>query len=152
MEKILYTDLSEQDQQLVHKAREATFRAYAPYSHFYVGSAVLMDDGKVYTGSNQENASFPLCLCAEKLAILYAKSQNPDQAVAAVAIVARNPKKDLKEPVAPCGACRQIIVETEHRQKEGILILLAADSEYVYRIQGSEELLPLQFEGSVLGG
>lgn len=142
-------ELSEVDRQLVEAAREATFKSYAPYSHFYVGAAVRLDDGTVVTGSNQENAAYPSGLCAERTTLFYANAQYPDHAVDALAIAARNDNGFIPTPVPPCGACRQVILETERRYDRPIHILLYGE-QYTLVMDGVAELLPLIFDGSFL--
>ena len=104
-------ELDSESKYLVHKAKEATQHAYAPYSKFQVGAAVLLEDGTVITGANQENASYPLCMCAERVALYAAVSQHPDQKIMKVAVVAH--KKNHKElsHATCCGACRQVMLE-----------------------------------------
>ena len=109
-----YSELSDADRQLIDSAREATQRSYAPYSHFSVGAAARLADGTVVTGTNQENAAYPSGLCAERTTLFYANSQYPDQAVETLAIAARNERDFLDDPIPPCGACRQVMLETEN--------------------------------------
>lgn len=109
-----YNELSDADRQLMDAAREATQRSYAPYSHFSVGAAARLENGTVVTGTNQENAAYPSGLCAERTTLFYANSQYPDQAVETLAIAARNERDFLDDPIPPCGACRQVMLETEN--------------------------------------
>ena len=107
-----YDELNEADRSLMKTAMEATARSYAPYSHFSVGAAALLNDGTIVTGTNQENAAYPSGLCAERTTLFYANSQYPDQAVETLAIAARNERGEfLEEPIPPCGACRQVMLE-----------------------------------------
>lgn len=119
-----YNELSDADRQLMDAAREATQRSYAPYSHFSVGAAARLANGTVVTGTNQENAAYPSGLCAERTTLFYANSQYPDQAVETLAIAARNERDFLDDPIPPCGACRQVMLETEKRFKQPMRILL----------------------------
>ena len=139
-------ELSETDHLLVQKAQEATLRSYAPYSHFQVGAAALLEDGTIITGTNQENAAYPSGLCAERTTLFYANSQYPDLSVKALAITARTPDGELcHTPVTPCGACRQVMVETEKRFGKPMRILLCGTEE-VYIIESAQNLLPLSFD------
>ena len=109
-----YDELDPTDRSLVDAAREATFRAYSPYSHFSVGAAILLDNGETVTGSNQENAAYPSSLCAERTAAYYAHSRYPDAKFMTIAIAARETSgNEIKMPISPCGACRQALLEYE---------------------------------------
>lgn len=137
-------ELPPADQRLVEAAKEATYRSYAPYSNFSVGAAVMLIDGTIVTGSNQENAAYPSGLCAERTALFYANSQYPDQPVKALAIAARSLNGFLDIPIPPCGACRQVMLETEQRYQTAMRILLYGEKE-IYVIEGTKTLLPLSF-------
>lgn len=139
-----YNELSEEDRKLIDMAKEATKRSYAPYSKFSVGAAALLANGETVTGTNQENAAYPSGLCAERTTLFYANSQYPDQAVKTLAIAARTENDFLDSPIPPCGACRQVILETEKRYNQPIRILLYG-KENIYIIEGIEDLLPLSF-------
>lgn len=142
--KYLYEELSDSDKQLIKAAKEATKRSYAPYSHFNVGAAVLLEDGTIVTGANQENAAYPSGLCAERTALFHAGSQYPDKAVTTLAIAASNTEGFTELPVTPCGACRQVLLETEMRYKRPIRVLMYGTA-FVYEILGTKDLLPLSF-------
>lgn len=144
-----YDELSEADRQLIDAAKEATSQSYAPYSHFAVGAAALLEDGTVVTGSNQENAAYPSGTCAERTTLFYANSHYPDQGVKALAIAARNTQGFLDSPIPPCGACRQVLLETERRYNLPIRILLYGVRE-TYCLQGVKSLLPLSFGAEFL--
>ena len=137
-------ELSESEQHLVSLAIKATENAYSPYSHFSVGSAVLLENGKEITGCNQENASFPVTICAERSALFAAGAQYPDTPVACIAIAARNGDGLLAEPITPCGSCRQALVETERRYGRKVRILLYG-TRHTYAIDGVGNLMPLSF-------
>lgn len=137
-------ELSEDDRLLVERAIEATASSYSPYSHFAVGAALRLSDGTVVIGSNQENAAFPSGLCAERTAIFSAGATHPDKAVTALAIAARNEAGLTAEPVSPCGACRQVILEVEQRYNCPVRILLYGTNG-VYIINSIRDLLPLCF-------
>lgn len=139
-------ELNAEDQQLMNAAREATRRSYAPYSHFHVGAAVLLENGVIVTGTNQENVASPSGLCAERTTLFYANSQYPDQKVKALAIAACHADKGIPHaPITPCGACRQVMLETENRYGFPIRILLCGERE-VYVIKSTKDLLPFSFD------
>lgn len=124
--------------------------AYAPYSNFLVGAAVLTDAGTIVGGANQENASYPLCMCGERVALYHCAMAHPDEKVVAVAISVKSPKMEVLTPVMPCGACRQVIQEYENRYGNAIKILLRTDDNKVYVIDTIKDLLPLGFDEQFL--
>lgn len=144
-----YDELNEADQALITAAMEATARSYAPYSRFSVGAAALLGNGTVVTGTNQENAAYPSGLCAERTTLFYANSQYPDQPVVTLAIAARTEKDFILTPIPPCGACRQVILETEKRYEQPIRILLYG-KECIYEVRSIRDLLPLSFDASAM--
>lgn len=144
-----YSELGTEEQQLINAACKATERSYAPYSHFSVGAAALLENGMVVTGTNQENAAYPSGTCAERTTIFYANSQYPDQAVKTLAIAARSEEGFLDTPISPCGACRQVLLETEKRFGKHMRILLYGKKE-IYIIQSIASLLPLCFNSDFL--
>lgn len=131
---------------LIQKAIEASRNAYAPYSEFYVGAAVELEDGTVVLGSNQENAAYPSGLCAERVALFTIGHQHPNKKIIKIAITANSTKHETNEPVIPCGACMQVMSEFEHRQKTPIAILLHGNNGKVYESVGLKNLMPLTFE------
>lgn len=133
------------------KAIEYLAFSYAPYSKFKVGAAVMMDDGSLYGGANQENASYPLCMCAERVALYHASMQSPDQLIKCMAITAKHNTKKLIQPAMPCGACRQVINEYEYRNKQPIKLYLINDLKEAFMCESIKILLPFSFDGSVLG-
>ena len=138
-------ELTPAERQLVEQAIAATACSYAPYSHFRVGAAVMLSNGEVIRGCNQENAAYPVTLCAERTALFAAGAQYPDTPVEMLAIAARTPRGDLQaEPVTPCGSCRQAIVETETRFHHPVRLLLYG-TRYVYVVNGIGPLMPLSF-------
>ncbi|MCR5077548.1 MAG: cytidine deaminase [Prevotella sp.] len=139
-------ELSAEEQHLVQTAITATGNSYSPYSRFRVGAALLLADGTEIMGANQENAAFPSSLCAERSAIFAAQSTHPDQAITTLAIAAGNEYGLMREPIVPCGACRQVILEMEDRYKQPVRILLYGTSG-VYVINTVKDILPLQFVG-----
>ena len=135
--------------QLLDAAREAAHKAYAPYSHFRVGAAVRLADGTIFAGSNQENAAYPSGLCAERVTLFYANAQKPDIAVETLLIFAETDEGVVEQPITPCGACRQVILEKEQQQGAPITIILCGRDK-MYRIRGIENLLPLTFIADAL--
>lgn len=144
-----YEELNETDRKLIDMAKEATHRSYVPYSHFSVGAAALLENGKIITGTNQENAAYPSGICAERTTLFYANSEYPDQAVDTLAIAARSQSGYLDRPIPPCGACRQVLLETEQRYGKPMRILLYSKNE-IYLVNGTKDLLPLSFGGEFL--
>ena len=144
-----FDELNKAEQDLMTSAMEATTRSYAPYSKFSVGAAALLANGIVVTGTNQENAAYPSGLCAEGTTLFYANSQYPDQPVPTLAIAARTEKDFIDLPIPPCGACRQVILETEKRYKQPIRILLYGKKE-IYEVKSIGDLLPLSFDASAM--
>lgn len=145
-----YDELSAADAELIEAAREATYRSYAPYSHFSVGAAARLADGTLVSGSNQENAAYPSGLCAERTTLFYANSRYPDQAVEALAIAARGTDGAfLNQPIPPCGACRQVMLEVQSRHQHPMRILLCGE-EVIYEVACVEDLLPFTFNSSFL--
>ena len=145
-----YEELDTADRELVDAARKATRRSYVPYSHFSVGAAARLADGTVVTGTNQENAAYPSGTCAERTTLFYANSQFPDQAVETLAVSARNERGEyLEAPISPCGACRQVMLETEKRFNHPMRILLYG-TRGIYELKGVSDLLPLSFEASAM--
>ena len=142
-----FEELTEADRTLLQAAMDATKRSYAPYSKFSVGAAAHLNNDVIVTGTNQENAAYPSGLCAERTTLFYANSQYPDQAVATLAVAARTERDFLDAPIPPCGACRQVILETEKRFNQPMRILLYGKEE-VYEVKSIRDLLPLSFDGS----
>lgn len=145
-----FTELSEEDAALLEQAQKAREDAYAPYSSFKVGAAVLLANGKVVIGNNQENASYPSGLCAERVAVFHAGAQYPGVAIIKIAIVAGSVKNSISKPAAPCGNCRQSIFEYERKQKQNIELLLMGTNGEVYKCPSINDLLPLAFGSDFL--
>ncbi len=129
---------------LAQKAKEATKSSHSPYSHFAVGAAVLLENGEVILGSNQENGAYPSGLCAERVALFYAGSAFPNVAVKAIAIAASFRGKPTNEPISPCGGCRQVMIETRHMGKEPIKLIMLGESKIVL-VEDVTYLLPFNF-------
>ena len=143
-------ELSQQEREVVDAARKATSNSYAVYSGFNVGAAVLLCDGTIITGTNQENAAYPSGLCAERTAIFWANSQYPDKAIEMLAITARTEQGELEKPITPCGACRQVILETEKRFNTPMRIILYGSKECYIVEDGIKSLLPFSFSSDFL--
>ncbi|MCP9201591.1 cytidine deaminase [Gramella sp. GC03-9] len=135
---------------LMEKAAEVRDNAYAPYSEFKVGAALLLDNDEVVVGSNQENASYPSGLCAERTAVYYAGARYPEADILKIAITARSLKRQILSPVPPCGACRQALVEYEVKQDRPIEIYFMGESGKVVKAYSIGDLLPLVFDSSWL--
>ena len=138
-------ELPEADRELIAKAREIEAKAYSIYSKFSVGAAVLLSSGKVIVGNNQENIAYPSGMCAERVALFSAMAQFPEEDVITIAITASSKEFEVKHPISPCGACRQVISEYELKQKKEIRILLSATDGKVLEIPSSLSLLPFVF-------
>ncbi len=138
------------EQSLVAASREMTTKAYAPYSTFYVGAAVLLANGETIVGSNQENGAYPSGLCAERVAVFAASAMFPGMPMVKIAISARSKRIEMEEPVSPCGACRQVMLEYEALQKGPIKMLLSKESGRILVIEKVSDLLPLAFLGGRL--
>ncbi|HYF30186.1 MAG TPA: cytidine deaminase [Chitinophagaceae bacterium] len=143
-------DLPEEDAWLLKEAREVTQHAYAPYSHFQVGAVARMANGEIVAGSNQENASFPIGLCAERVLLASASSLYPKVPISIIAISYNNEQGKSDHPVAPCGICRQSLQEFESRAKHPIRLILGGMEGKVIVIPKASTLLPLAFTGGEL--
>ena len=137
-------ELSLPDRELIKNAIKATDNAYAKYSRFYVGAALRLANQQIVIGANQENAAFPSGLCAERTAIFAAQANFPDQPIETLAIAARTENGLLVQPITPCGACRQVMLEMEDRYKQSVRILLYG-TDQIYCIESVKDLLPFSF-------
>ena len=138
-------ELSENQQDLLQKAHHICSNAYAPYSMFKVGASLILKNGQIINGSNQENVAYPSGLCAERVAIFNAGANFPNQKIKQIAIVA-HADFNIKKPVMPCGACRQAMIEYEQRQGEKIEILLQGNKGNIFVSESVSNLLPYAFE------
>lgn len=155
MEKITYQfdvneysstdDLLKEEANLLNEAHKAVKSSYAPYSKFHVGAAVLLEDGSIVIGSNQENAAYPSGLCAERVALFAASAQYPNLAVIAIAITVHSEKNKIEEPLPPCGACRQVMSEYEYKGAHDMKVILQGESGNIQIINRADSLLPLTF-------
>ena len=138
-------ELTETDQNLILIARESAELAYAPYSGFFVGAAVLLANGTIIKGNNQENSDYTDGLCAERVALFYAQANYPDVPIVAIAVSAKKKGGEIVKLSQPCGSCRQVLVETEVRYRQPISIILDGN-EKIMIFENSESLLPFAFK------
>ena len=144
MNRINISELLAEDAILVDEAQKATQLSYAPYSNLNVGCAVLLSNGEIVRGANQENASYPCGICAERSALATAQNLYPSVPVVAMALAARQGSQFTDNPVTPCGMCRQVIAETQRRYQSDIRIIMSSATEVVVA-SSLTELLPLAF-------
>lgn len=138
-------EMSSEEQQLLLAAKDAVTQAYAPYSGFSVGAALLLEDGTIIKGNNQENAAYPSGLCAERVAFFWAGANHPGKKIIAVAITALSKIVSTDHPITPCGACRQSMLEYELNQNQNITLIMQGSSGSIYKVEGVKQLLPLYF-------
>ena len=143
-------ELSAQEQQLVANAKSAFKTAYAPYSGFLVGASVLLENGEVINGSNQENVAYPSGLCAERVALFYAGAKFPDVKINTVAISVLSKNFEVNDVISPCGACRQVMAEYEDKQHRPIKVILHSPTDEVLIANKVEDLLPFMFKSPSL--
>jgi len=149
----LYPSIAElptEDLHLMKAAQKAILNAYAPYSNFQVGAALLLENGMIVTGNNQENAAYPSGMCAERVAIWNASSQFPGIAIKKIAITVKSKLKQVSKPVSPCGACRQTLLEYEVNQKTPIEVFFTGEVGVVIKAHSLSDLLPFAFDQSFL--
>ena len=151
MKSYQWDELSEEQREVVAIAKEQIRHSYCPYSHFHVGAAAKLANGVVIRGANQENAAYPSGLCAERTALFAAGAQYPDQPVVRLAIACYTDGHFTKEPGSPCGACRQVMLETEHRYGGKMEVLLYGEDE-LFVFDSAADLLPLIFVSENLKG
>lgn len=142
-------ELPQEDAILIEKAKIAAKKAYAPYSKFSVGAALLLDNGKIIEGNNQENAAYPSGLCAERVAIFYANSAYPNNSIKAIAITAITENGYISEPIPPCGACLQVMCESEKRAQNNIRVILYGEKVTTIA-ENIQQFLPLTFNKEIL--
>lgn len=143
-------DLKKEDAWLLHEAREITNTAYAPYSRFLVGAVAKLNNGEIIAGTNQENASYPVGLCAERALLASAATVYPEVPIETMAISYQNSSRDGNEPISPCGMCRQALQEFEERTGQPIRLILGGLEGRVYIIEKAGQLLPLAFTAKEL--
>lgn len=140
-----FSELSEIDQLLVKKANEIVENAYAPYSNFKVGASVLLENGEVVLGSNQENIAYPSGLCAERVALFYAGANFPNLKINTLCIVAKGDLIPVDHLLSPCGSCRQVMSESEMRQNSPFRVILVSQNSKVLVFNSAIDLLPFAF-------
>lgn len=140
-----WNELSDSDQVLVQKANDVMSNAYAPYSKFKVGASLLLSDNTIVTGSNQENIAYPSGLCAERVALFYAGSNFPNEKVDTLCIVAKGDLVPIDTILSPCGGCRQVMAETEIRQKQSYRVILVCQNDVTIVFNSALDFLPLAF-------
>lgn len=138
-------ELNDDDRTLLLKAKEAAKNAYAPYSKFKVGAAVRLANGLVIIGSNQENAVYPVGLCAERVALFSAQAQYPDQPIIALAVTAIGSDGKITQPVPPCGSCRQAMIEVESRHNHPLRVIMQGEEGPIIVSEKMEDMMPLTF-------
>lgn len=143
-------ELDLDDRELLVEAKASMNKAYAPYSHFHVGAAIMLENGIILRGNNQENASYPIGLCAERVAIFAAGANYPNVKIKAIAITANSDHFHVNKPITPCGACRQAIAEYEHRYAQNIRLIMAGEAGKVLIADSISNLLPYQFNADDL--
>ena len=143
-------EMEKDDQRLLAKAKSVLKNAYAPYSKFQVAAAVLLSNGKTVTSTNYENAAYPICVCAEHSALIAAANRYPKASPVSVAITVQTIHQKIEEPALPCGSCRQVICETEAKNKQAIKVILQGETGEVYIFETGKDMLPLAFDGSFL--
>lgn len=145
---IKYTDVSElpeSDRNLLHQAKLAVENAYAPYSNFNVGCALLLDNGIIVKGNNQENIAYPSGLCAERVAIFSAGANYPNHSILAMAITVKADKFKVTEPIMSCGACLQSMSEYEIRYKQPMRVILQGETGDIHVAEGLKNFMPFMF-------
>jgi cytidine deaminase len=143
-------DLDTFDKKMMDLAIEARDRSYSPYSQFSVGAAVLLENGEIVTGNNQENAAYPSGMCAERVAIWTASAMYPDVKVLKLALSGKSKLRLVETPVSPCGACRQVLSEYESKQNSDIEIYFTGETGKVIKTTSVRNLLPFSFDGSLV--
>ena len=145
-----FEELSQSEKDFMNQAIEIRKKAYAPYSKFQVGAAIVLDNGVVLQGSNQENAAYPSGLCAERVVIFYAGANYPDNKIVKLFISATPSDRDSENPIPPCGSCRQSIAEYEIKQDLPIEIYFMGAKGAIYKSDSLKNLLPFMFDKSNL--
>ena len=150
IKKIVNNELDIKDQELIANAKEAFVSAYAPYSGFLVGASILLNDGQVINGSNQENVAYPSGLCAERVAMFYVGSKFPDIKIRTIAVSVFSKSFEVTDVISPCGACRQVMAEYEEKQGQPIKVILHSPNDQVLIANKVQDLLPFMFKSPQL--
>lgn len=143
-------DLISTEAALLNLATVSLKNAYAPYSNFHVGAAILLANGKMIGGSNQENAAYPMCLCAERVALSAVASQYPNEVIKTMAITVKAPNQIIGKPAMPCGSCRQALFEKEYQQKQAIRLVIRGEEGSIFCFKSVKDILPFSFDASFL--
>lgn len=143
-------ELEPENRQIMEAAIVASKNAYAPYSNFFVGAALLLDNGEIVSGNNQENAAYPSGICAERVAIFSAHALYPKAAIKKIAITAHSSQTTVDKPISPCGACRQVIAEYQTLFGNNIEIIMSGETGKIFRVNSIEDLLPFMFNSKAL--
>lgn len=143
-------ELNQEDRELLSYATNQLNFSYAPYSKFNVGAAARLLSGQIITGSNQENAAYPLCICAEQVVLSQCGALHPDDPIISLAVTARSATQLVSSPVSPCGACRQVFKEYTNRQSSEFRLLLKGENGPIIKFEKASELLPFAFDGTIL--
>jgi cytidine deaminase len=144
------SSLPDWQQNLIKKAQEAALKAYAPYSEFQVGAALITEEGNIYTGNNQENSAYPSGLCAERVALFYAHAQAPNEKISCMVITSKKATSENFQTVTPCGSCRQVLSEIEDKQETPIALIMSGNTDEVFISDSIENLLPFRFSNKYL--
>lgn len=143
--ELTYSELSDADRELVDAAKKATYNSYTPYSRFSVGAALRLDNGQTFIGCNQENAAYPVAICAERTAIFASQAQCPGTTIETIAVSARNVEGEfVRQPISPCGSCRQVMLEQEYRAKHPMRVILVGEDR-IFIAETAKDILPLSF-------
>ena len=141
-----YSELDLKDQELITNAKKAFATAYAPYSGFFVGASILLENGEIINGSNQENVAYPSGLCAERVAMFYVGAKFPDVKIKTIAVSVFSKSFDVIDVISPCGACRQVMAEYEDKQDQSIKVILHSPTDQVLIANKVQDLLPFMFK------
>ena len=144
------SELDEKDAWLLNEARQITEQAYAPYSNFHVGAVAMLDNGEIVAGTNQENASYPVGICAERVLLGTAATIHPGVAIKSMAVSYKSKESDSDHPISPCGMCRQALLEYETRSKKTIRMILGGQEGRIFIIKSAGFLLPFAFTSDEL--
>ena len=144
-----WEEMSEMERELIQRAKQATESSYSPYSHFQVGAALRLQNGEIIVGSNQENAAYPVGCCAERTALFWCGANRPGARITHIAIAAQTQGHFTEDPIAPCGMCRQALLEVEHHQRGSIKVLLYGE-DGTHCVDSVKALMPLTFNADSL--
>ena len=145
-----FNELKQEDKKLVAHAKSSVTTAYAPYSGFLVGASILLDNGEIINGSNQENVAYPSGLCAERVALFYASARFPNVKIKTIAVSVISQNFNVTDVISPCGACRQVMAEYEDKQEQPIKVILHSPTDEVLIANTVESLLPFMFKSPLL--